>query len=70
MESRGRNRPLWGMQEEEVSTLWFIDARCTWKPYARYLAWRWKRKGYRTAYQPVTLCKALVGSIDYTRSGE
>lgn len=53
-----------------MSTLWFVDARCTWKPYALYLAWRWKRKGYKTAYQPVTLCKALVGAIDYTRSGE
>ena len=47
-----------------------VAAQYTWRPYARYLAWRWKRKGYGTAYQPVTLCKALVGAIDCTCSGE
>lgn len=46
----------------------FIDARCTWRPYARYLAWRWKKQGYGIAYQPVSLCKALIGAIDYSHS--
>lgn len=48
----------------------FVDARCTWRPYARYLVWRWKKKGYGIAYQPVSLCKALIGAIDFDHSGE
>nr|DAN77012.1 MAG TPA: hypothetical protein [Caudoviricetes sp.] len=63
------------MQEKQMSDendihLKIVDARCTWRPCARYLAWRWKKKGYRTAYQPVTLCKALVGAVDFDHSGE
>ena len=63
------------MQEKQMSDendihLKIDDARCTWRPCARYLAWRWKKKGYRTAYQPVTLCKALVGAVDFDHSGE
>lgn len=46
----------------------FIAAQCTWRPYARYLTWRWKKQGYRTAYVPVSLCKALVGAIEYKHS--
>lgn len=46
----------------------FIAARCTWRPYARYLTWRWKKQGYGTAYVPVSLCKALVGAIEYKHS--
>ena len=48
----------------------YVDARYTWRPHARYLAWKWRRKGYKTAYRPVTLCKALVGAVDFNRSGE
>ena len=63
------------MQEKQMSDendihLKIVDARCTWRPYARYLTWRWKKKGYRTAYQPVSLCKALIGAIDFDHSGE
>lgn len=63
------------MQEKQMSDendihLKIVDARCTWRPCARYLAWRWKKRGYRTAYQPVTLCKALVGAVDFDHSGE
>lgn len=46
----------------------FIAAQCTWRLYARYLTWRWKRRGYGTAYVPVSLCKALVGAIEYKHS--
>lgn len=46
----------------------FIAARCTWRPYAKYLTWRWKKQGYGTAYVPVSLCKALVGAIAYKYS--
>lgn len=63
------------MQEEQVSTEEpyvvqgkFVAARCTWRPYARYLTWRWKKQGYGTAYVPVGLCKALVGAIEYKHS--
>lgn len=48
----------------------YIDARCTWKPLARYLTWKWRRQGYRTAYVSVSPCKALVGALDYNHSGE
>lgn len=48
----------------------YIDARCTLKPLARYLAWKWRRQGYRTAYVPVSACKALIGALDYDHSGE
>lgn len=48
----------------------YIDARCTWKPIARYLARRWRKQGYRTAYVSVSACKALVGALDYNHSGE
>ena len=59
------------MQEEEVTKKWrYIDARCTWKPLAGYLTWKWRRQGYRTAYVPVSACKALVGALDYNHSGE
>lgn len=58
------------MSDENGIHLKIVDARCTWRPCARYLAWRWKKKGYRTAYQPVTLCKALVGAVDFDHSGE
>lgn len=47
-----------------------VDARCTWRPYARYLVWRWKKKGYRTACQSVSPCKALIGAVDFHHSGE
>lgn len=47
-----------------------VDARCTWRPYARYLVWRWKKKGYRTAYQSVSPCEALIGAVDFHHSGE
>ena len=46
----------------------FIAARYTWRPYAKYLTWRWKKQGYGTAYVPVSLCKALVGAIEYKHS--
>lgn len=58
------------MSDENDIHLKIVDARCTWRPCARYLAWRWKKKGYRTAYRPVTLCKALVGAVDFDHSGE
>lgn len=58
------------MSDENDIHLKIVDARCTWRPCARYLAWRWKKKGYRIAYQPVTLCKALVGAVDFDHSGE
>lgn len=60
------------MQEEEVtSKQWqYIDARCTWKPLARYLTWNWRRRGYRTTYVSISPCKALVGALDYNHSGE
>lgn len=45
-----------------------VAARCAWRPYARYLAWRWKRKGYGVAYQPTSACKALVGAIEFYHS--
>lgn len=48
----------------------YVDARCTWKPLARYLTWKWRRQGYRTAYVSVSPCKALVGALDYNHSGE
>ena len=48
----------------------YVDARCTWKPVARYLAWKWRRQGYRIAYVSVSPCKALVGALDYNHSGE
>lgn len=48
----------------------YVDARCTWKPYARYLRWRWKKQGYRTTYVPVSICKALVGALDCNYSSE
>lgn len=48
----------------------YIDARCTWKPLARYLTWNWRRRGYGTAYVPVSPCKALVGALDYNHSGD
>lgn len=48
----------------------YVDARCTWKPLAHYLAWKWRRQGYRTAYVSVSPCKALVGALDYDHSGE
>jgi len=55
--------------KEPYTVLYKIVAvQCTWRPYARYLAWRWERKGYKIAYQPITLCKALVGAIDYNHS--
>lgn len=47
-----------------------VDARCTWRPYARYLVWHWKKKGYRTAYQSVSPCTALIGAVDFHHSGE
>ena len=46
----------------------FIAAQCAWRPYAKYLTWRWKKAGYRTAYVPVSLCKALVGAIECKHS--
>ena len=46
----------------------FVAARYTWRPYARYLVWRWKRQGYVTAYVPVNLYKSLVGAIEYKHS--
>lgn len=48
----------------------FIAAQYTWRPYAKYLVWRWRKHGYKTAYLPVTLCKALVGAVDFNCSGE
>lgn len=48
----------------------YIDVRCTWKPIALCLVRRWKTQGYRTAYVSVSLCKALVGALDYNHSGE
>lgn len=48
----------------------YVDVRCTWKPLARYLTWKWRRQGYRTAYVSVSPCKALVGALDYNHSGE
>lgn len=48
----------------------YVDARHTWKPLARYLTWKWRRQGYRTAYVSVSPCKALVGALDYNHSGE
>ena len=59
------------MQEAEVTKTWrYVDVRCTWKPLAHYLTWKWKRQGYRTAYVSVSPCKALVGALDYNHSGE
>ena len=58
-------------QGGEVTKTWrYIDARCTWKPLARYLTRKWRRQGYRTAYVSVSPCKALVGALDYNHSGE
>lgn len=63
------------MQEKQMTTNEthvaqgkFIAAQCAWRPYAKYLTWRWKKAGYRTAYVPVSLCKALVGAIEYKHS--
>nr|DAM73127.1 MAG TPA: hypothetical protein [Caudoviricetes sp.] len=71
LESRIADGRLPGLQEEEVTKKWrYIDARCTWKPLARYLTWKWRRQGYRTAYVSVSPCKALVGALDYNHSGE
>lgn len=45
-----------------------VVAKCSWRPYAKYLAWRWQKQGYGTAYIPIGLCKALVGAIEYKHS--
>ena len=55
-------------KEPHVAQGKFIAARCTWRPYAKYLTWRWKKRGYGTAYVPVSLYKALVGAIEYKHS--
>lgn len=71
LESRSRDSCLRGMQEAEVTKTWrYIDARCTWKPIAHYLTWKWRRQGYRTACVSVSPCKALVGALDYNHTGE
>lgn len=71
LESRSGDRHLRSMQEEEVTKTWrYVDARYTWKPVARYLTWKWRRQGYRTAYVSVSPCKALAGALDYNHSGE
>ena len=50
--------------------VWSFDAQYTWRPYAKYLAWKWRRQGYKTAYHPVTCCRAIVAAVDSKRSGE
>jgi hypothetical protein len=53
--------------EEMSDTFVVIDVQVAWKPIALYLEWKWRRAGYRTAYQSLTTCTALVAAVLYKR---
>ena len=50
--------------EHAERTFTVAAIKVTFRPWGRLLCRRWKKAGYKTAYVPVSACRALVAAVD------